>query len=185
MAPRKPAKLDQPTLYRARFLGLLGRLVVEWTNVESFLCLLLGHLLRSDPYRADIVFYSHANSLARRELVWRLFVAFVDSAETKDRFEQFLRRFKRATEMRNKYVHAVYQMDDDGFSISTVRFSSNFDGVNHVDVSLSLKDAINELSQACDTCLELNAEIRLIIADAEPHIRGTPQEPPYTHVVHP
>ena len=56
--------------FRSMFAtSAIGALITHWANAESLLCALLVKLLKSDPYRAEVVFYSFQATQARVELV--------------------------------------------------------------------------------------------------------------------
>lgn len=76
----------------------------EWASLEMTLSLVLSGLLKTDQFRARVVWSSLANWRARRELLLRLGNTFLDESAL-PQWRGLLKRAKTLGEKRNELAH--------------------------------------------------------------------------------
>ena len=99
---------SKPELY-----PFLGRLVVEWAELEFFLCQMMRGLLGLAPIYANAVFYSAVNNQTRFELIRRALVASMSGDEgerpaIRKEAEALLAKAQKLNKTRNRFIHGFY-----------------------------------------------------------------------------
>ena len=169
------------TELEADIVALIGRLMVQWANCESWFIKLLAALLRSDTYRAEIVFYTLTTAVARRTLLHRLFMIYVTDPDLRDKIRNLLDRFKTVTDTRNKFAHAEYQFQPLPPYIVSTKFSADFDGTKWKNQIYINKNLLNEVKQGILNCVNLTYEVVGFVNDVSPAILEKPPMPLHKH----
>jgi hypothetical protein len=176
---------DPDDRLKVNLIILIGRLTVEWANLESWFIKLLAELLIVDMYRAEVVFHSVPGARARRTMLDRLFKVFVPDHGDRDKFEKLLHGFKKCTDARNHFVHAQYDFTAKPHHVAVYGFPSKFDGKNYVQ-NLPVNAAmLNEVRQAISRCEKLQAEVFSLAETVRPKVSKTPAEQSHTHALRP
>jgi len=178
-----------PMLDALEFRALVARLTINWANLESLFCPLTAVLLKTDVYRAEVVFYSYYGAAARLEFISRLIKMFIRNSAIKKRALSYLKRFRKLTALRNEFVHAVYQYPigpqakaGDPFEmIISVRFGGDFTGTDYVRFRRVDRSTLNELRQAGNACDTLNADLKKLLKSLGRYVRDSPPKPLHTH----
>jgi hypothetical protein len=110
-----PAYADRQT----RILGLIGNLILSWSNNESMFVYVLMILLRVDDVSAALVFTSLNTTRARLDLVRRLASLKIRDEAVASSLSRLLRRFDACTKVRNEFNHCVYNLDERGEIVTT------------------------------------------------------------------
>ncbi|HEY4203122.1 MAG TPA: hypothetical protein VGM83_21425 [Devosiaceae bacterium] len=100
-------------------LLLVGRLNYTWTNTESLLIYLIGHLMGTPKEAAIVVFLTLNTTRARLDLVERLAKMAATPPETRAEILAITNRLKAESRLRNKYNHCIYSFDENGEMGST------------------------------------------------------------------
>jgi hypothetical protein len=181
MTSKPTIKLPTPaTSIEGEIIALIGRLIVQWANCESWLIKLLAVLLKSDIYRAEIIFYAITTSVTRRALLHRLFMVYVGDEKLRAKFSNILDRFKSVTEMRNKFCHAQYQFRIPQY-MASAKFGADFDGSQWIIKSNLDKNLLNELKQGIINCQNLAKEITAFVDEVSPAVLAKPIKPLHKH----
>jgi hypothetical protein len=164
---------------------LIGRLMTQWANCESWFIKLLDVLLRTnDMHRAEIVFYSITTSITRRSLIHRLFMVYVTDEPLRTEFDKLMARYGKATEARNKFAHAQYK-----FSLpqemNSIRFKADFDGSKWTTTDKLDKNLRNELKQAVLATINLAYDLHTFLDAVRPKVLEKLPKPPHRYAAHP
>jgi hypothetical protein len=95
-------------------LLLVGRLNYAWTNTESLLIYIIGHLMATSKEAAIVVFLTLNTTRARLDLIERLAKMAATPAATREAVLSITARLKRESRLRNKYNHCIYSFDENG-----------------------------------------------------------------------
>lgn len=175
MAKRAKTQLPAPgTEIEGEIISLIGRLMVQWSNLESWFVALLAKLLRVDTHRAEIVFYTISTAISRRALLSRVFMTYVADESFRDRFSELLDRFKSVTETRNKFAHSQYQFSPSSQYMTTTKFRSDFEGDTWVQHSSLDKNLRNEVKQGILNCINTQDDLFELLKNIEPVISDKP-----------
>ncbi len=173
------------TEIESEIVMLIGRLMTQWANCESWLIRLLDGLLRTnDMHRAEIVFYSVTTSITRRSLIQRLFMVYVTDETLRSDFTKLMERFGKATEARNKFAHAQYKFSTPQ-AMNSIRFKADFDGSSWTIENKLDKNLMNELKQAVLACINLAYDMHEFLEMVRPKILEKLPKPPHRHAAHP
>ncbi len=104
---------------QSRIMGLIGNLILSWSNNESMFVYVLMILLRVDDVSAALVFTSLNTTRARLDLVRRLASLKIRDQAIASSLTRLLRRFDACTKVRNEFNHCVYDLDARGEIVTT------------------------------------------------------------------
>lgn len=165
----------------AELVALIGRLLVQWSNLESWFVALLARLLKTDPHRAEIIFYTITTAVSRRTLLTRVFMTYVEDDELQKRFLSLLGKFKAVTAIRNRFAHSQYQFQINNQHMVTTNFPNDFDGSTWTESRPIDKALLGEVKQGILNCLNAQEELFALLKDIEPKISDTPIKPLHRH----
>jgi len=190
----RSAKLPPPdpqsALGAVRFRGLVAGLIISWANLESQFLGIAKALLKTDAYRAEVIYYSFNGTAARMDFISRLAKMYVSDAAMQNRVLGYLKRFHRLSATRNEYAHGVYQYPRNARklvpltnfgSLVSVRFNGDFKGNNHVRFRAIDRATMNELEMAVEGCNALNDEVSSLLRALPRFVRHLPPAPRHTH----
>ncbi len=169
------------TEIEADMVALIGRLMVQWSNLESWFIALLAQLLKSDTHRAEIVFYTITTAISRRALLNRVFMTYVADEELQKRFSSLLGKFKAVTAIRNRFAHSQYQFQINNQHMVISSFPNDFDGSTWTEKRSIDKALLGEVKQGILNCLNAQEELFALLKDIEPKISETPIKPLHKH----
>jgi hypothetical protein len=89
----------------------LGAISVQWAGLEAATFHLFNACSGTNILLAEVAFYSHRNSRARRELALATFAKFRKSQEQVDELTSIMRRIGRLGERRNDLIHHAWATD--------------------------------------------------------------------------
>lgn len=99
---------------RTTVLALIGNLVFSWSNNESLFIYLLAILLQTDEISAAVVFSTLNTTRARLDVIQRLARVKIRDATVAKELDSLIRRFNKASRVRNEFNHCLYSLGPNG-----------------------------------------------------------------------
>jgi hypothetical protein len=160
-------------------------LITSWANCESWFIDVLAVLLRTDQERAAAILYSIVSTRARVELVQRLGIMCLPTADLVRRLNRICKGFKKVTTLRNTLCHSQYSWygPAEGWDaikgFSQFNFAkSNFDGTNYREETELDDDFLKELRDAIIKVNGINRQLRRFKVRVAGRVLKRPREWP-------
>ena len=163
-----PAYADRQT----RILGLIGNLILSWSNNESMFVYVLMILLRVDDVSAALVFTSLNTTRARLDLVRRLASLKIRDEAVASSLSRLLRRFDACTKVRNEFNHCVYNLDERG-EIVTTHIMRIQEGQGRLSLGLTRamdESRVRELRDVIRQLKRINRDLWALLPVLEAHV---------------
>lgn len=164
--PSKPDRsrfkhnVDERTKQYEALLMPVGYLMAHWSNNEALLAYYLQNLVGTDSETALTILYSVGTARGRFDLLNNLVELNVPHKKVREKVRSLFKRFASTTKTRNKFAHALYEVDQQGFfsHITSVNLAG-FSGDNLLARQPVDRQAVNEILDAAKRLAKLNQDL--------------------------
>jgi hypothetical protein len=161
----------------------LGGIIANWGLIEHAMVSIIACLLKTDFYRAFVLYYSSTNHKAQRDLIRSLAKNCLTDEEGKKAVTKIVNRIKSAADKRNDYVHGQWAINE-GTGEIWLSAHRPLEKVSYQERVVTIK----EIERDADFIAEVGAEVlnfAHVIVRWLPALPSTPLQPLPDHQTKP